>query len=153
MKKIFLFLVASLLTVTLSNCSSDETTNPAPTETTTGVTVKVNGVKKNFPNIEIIQEPWSENGVSYIDLHVFSKNPDDPTEYIYFGVGKGDTGIGQIWSLSYFKDNTQYSIPDTEVSSEMLINVDKRIKGTFSVAASSKGIYPALTEGNFDISY
>jgi len=160
MKKTILFMLASLLIVTLCNCSSsnNDSDSVPPTPTVTkGVSVKIDGVQKIFSQVEITQQPWEDNGVPKVDLHVKAINPDDDTEIIYFGIGKGDIGEDQLWAFVYEKGGTQYSVGEDEGDPKLFnattINIEKRIAGTFSGAVMANEVNHVLSDGIFDITY
>ena len=143
-------MMTTLLIVSLYYCSSDSSSTPTATKS---VSVKIDGVQKNFSKVEITQEPWTENGVPRIDLHVTAMNPDDNTEYVHFGIGKGDIGEDQLWDFAYVKNGTEYPVGQAGLYSATTINIEKRIVGTFSGGVSSNGVNHVLSDGIFDIQY
>src|SRR5437868_4396883 len=136
-------------------CSDENNTStppppPPPPVATTGVTVKINGLPQSFSKVDIIQTPVEENGIPRVDIHVTAANPNDETEYIQFGVGKGDIGQDQIWAFIYVKNGTLYEIGDAGLANEVTTNADNKIVGAFAGTVTANSENLILTDGIFN---
>jgi hypothetical protein len=154
MKKIFLFMLASLIIFSFSNCSGDsDSKSTTVPNSTKSVSLKVDGVQKIFSRVDITQEAWSDDGVPKVDLTIVATNPENDGEYIVFGIGKGDIGENQLWNFVYVNEDIEYIPGETELSSATTINIEKRLQGTFSGSVTSDGNNHVLSDGIFDITY
>jgi hypothetical protein len=165
MKKIFLLILTSILVVPFISCSKDSSSS-TPTAKAS-VSASIDGVQRIFSKIQVIQTPWTDTitGVRHVDLHITAMNPDDNTEYVHFGIGKGDIGENQLWDFGYVRNGTGYIIDDpggtdTQLYDITTINIEKRVVGSFNGRVTSKDSITGavkkvlvFTNGIFDISY
>ena len=148
MKKIYLFILALFLTLFLVACTSDGQSN----KPISNLTMKVGGVVKNFTAITVKEVPYSD----YTDLIITARNNENPTEYVTFGLGKGDIGIGHTWGFEYTLNGIYYSeaLGGNGINSTVVINESNKLTGTFSgTVTSSENIILELTQGAFSITY
>jgi hypothetical protein len=135
MKKLFLFVSAVALTVSLNSCSSDSGSG-------TSLSMKVGGVKKSFKT-----EAYSVFGTTFVEGYI--GNIDSPTESIYFTVNSG-TGANKISNFSY--DNATDSYSPGTLTSDVTTNTASSVKGTFSATLgpdTTAGADVVITEGTF----
>ena len=148
MKKTFLFLLATSLTLFLCACSNDGDSG----KPISNVSMKVGGVVKNFSSITVKEVPYAD----YTDLIITARNNEDPTEFVTFGLGKGDIGPGSAWGFEYTLNGIYYSeeLGGNGINSTIVINESNKLTGTFSGAVtSSENVILELSQGAFDITY
>ncbi|MET0758848.1 MAG: hypothetical protein ABWZ56_00395 [Flavobacterium sp.] len=148
MKKIFLFMLVSLLTLSLNSCSKDNDSTPAGSS----LTMKVGGVQKTFNTITVNEIPYDD----YVDLIITASNNGSTSEFVTFGIGKGDMGAGHSWGFEYTLNDVVYTEGDVirTISSNATANSDNKLVGTFSgTVTSGDNATIELSQGSFDISY
>lgn len=148
MKKTFLFLLATSLTLFLCACTNDGDSG----KPISSVTMKVGGVVKNFSKITVKEVPYAD----YTDLIITARNNEDPTEFVTFGLGKGDVGTGNSWGFEYTLNGIYYSeeLGGGGINSTIVINESNKLTGTFSgIVTSSENVILELSQGTFDITY
>ncbi|GGB79704.1 hypothetical protein GCM10007424_19850 [Flavobacterium suaedae] len=159
MKKIFLLLTVTVLSLTTTSCSSDDSS-----ETTTSgsyIKYKVDGVQKTLNNISV--EINSDFGYNY--LEIIGQNGNDITEKLGFALDIDEENNNSIETVEenylqiyyeyaglYYEHGGAASTYDYETE----IFTDERIKGNFTgiLEASTNGSesqYKTFTEGSFDI--
>ena len=145
MKKLFLFLAISTLTISLNSCSKDSTDSSTPTTSST-FKCKVNGVQKTFGTNTFLASN-EVNVVAYIG------SKETSTENIWITVDENSTPNG---SFIYFDVVKQY-YPTSNFVLKITNNntTTKTIEGTFSgtVNVLSTTETKSLTEGVFNIKY
>lgn len=161
MKKIFLFIATATLAFSMNSCSSDDNSdsnNGGGNETTIGGTlsVKIDGVQKNFNNVIVNAAPYDMPGnPDLILLDVTASTAGNSSEYINFQIFKGRTGANSFFlDLQYTLNNVTYR---DEVSSITQINSNNALKGTFNGEVegyiNNAWVIKTLTEGKFDVKY
>ncbi|WP_293896512.1 hypothetical protein [Flavobacterium sp.] len=137
MKKLFLFVSAVALTVSLNSCSSDSGGGSS-------MSMKVGGVKKSFKTVA-----YSSAGTT--SVYGYIGNIDTPTESVDFNVEAG-TGADKITGFYY--DNTTDSYSPVTFTSNVTKNSASSVKGTFSgtLEPFSGGTNVVITEGTFSSS-
>lgn len=141
-------MLVTSLTLSLNSCSKDDNSTP----TGNSVTMKVGGVEKTFNTVVVNQVPYDD----YIDLIITASNNGSTTEFVSFGISKGDTGAGHSWGFEYTLNGMLYSEGEaiSTVSSNATTNSDNKLIGTFSgTVTSSENVSLDLTQGSFDITY
>jgi hypothetical protein len=118
MKKIFLFVAAAALTVSLNSCSKDDDNGSSKS-----VSFKVDGVSKKF-KVESAETAGTLFVTGYIG------NIEEPTESVYFTVESGATGADAITNFNYSNANDDYS--PTTLTSNVTSNSSGKAAGTFS---------------------
>jgi hypothetical protein len=137
MKKLFLFVSAVALTVSLNSCSSDSDGGGS-------LSFKVDGVKKSFKT----------EGVSSVvgtTVYGYSGNAEDPTETVSFNVASG-TGANKVTNLSYQNaDGVNYAFGT--ITSDVTTNSTSSVKGTFAgtLEPFGAGADITITEGSFSV--
>lgn len=134
MKKLFLFVSAVALTVSLNSCSSDS-------DGGSSMSMKVNGVKKTFKT-----EAFSFGGTT--NVYGYIGDIDNPTEQVNFALASG-TG-DKVTGFSY--DNADGSYDATTFTSNVTVNSATSAKGTFSGTVEpfiGAGADLTITEGTF----
>ena len=133
MKKLFLFVSAVALSVSLNSCSSDSGGGSS-------MSMKVNGTKKTFKTVAV-DFGGTTNVYGYIG------NADNPTEEVSFALASG-TG-DKVAGFSY--DNADNSYFDNVFTSNVTVNSATSAKGTFSgtVQPLGAGADLIITEGTF----
>jgi hypothetical protein len=148
MKKSYLFILVTFWMLFLSACSNDlDSGKPI-----SNLTMKVGGVVKNFNNITVKEVPYAD----YSDLIVTARNNENPTEFVTFGLGKGDVGPSNSWGFEYTLNGVFYSEDQgiNGVNSNLTTNESNKLIGTFSGAVtSSENIILELSQGAFNITY
>ncbi|UPT71774.1 MAG: hypothetical protein M0D53_05510 [Flavobacterium sp. JAD_PAG50586_2] len=134
MKKLFLFVSAVALTVSLNSCSSDSDGGGS-------MSMKVNGTKKTFKTI-------AYNSGSVNSVYGYIGNIDTPTESIDFDLA---TGTGdKVINFEYSSDGSNTYI-DGAFTSDVTTNSTSSVKGTFSgtLVKIGGGTDLTITEGTF----
>lgn len=137
MKKLFLFVAAVALTVSLNSCSSDS-------DGGSSMSMKVNGTKKTFKTLAI-----SFGGTTNVFGYIGSI--DNPTEEVSFAIASG-TG-DKVTGFTY--DNATDSYDATTFTSNVTVNSSTKAKGTFSGTVEpfiGTGADLVITEGTFSAS-
>ena len=134
MKKLFLFVSAIALTVSLNSCSSDSDGGAR-------MSFKVDGIKKSFKTFI-----YSFGGTT--SVYGYTGNVDNPTEEVEFDLTTG-TGADKISNFSYYTATNDYS--PVLFSSNVTTNSASSAKGTFSgtVEPFGSGADLVITEGTF----
>lgn len=134
MKKLFLFVSAVALTVSLNSCSSSSGGGSS-------MSMKVGGVKKSFKT-----EAYSVLGTTFV--YGYIGDADNPTESVDFVVNTG-TGANKISNFSY--DNATDSYSPGTLTSDVTTNTASSVKGTFSGTLESftGAADVVITEGTF----
>ena len=148
MKKSYLFILVTFWTLFLSACSNDHDSG----KPISNLTMKVGGVVKNFNNITVKEVPYAD----YSDLIITARNNENPTEFVTFGIGKGDIGPGNSWGFEYTLNGVFYSEDQgiNGINSNTITNESNKLTGTFSGAVtSSENIILELSQGAFNITY
>ena len=139
MKKIFLFLSASAMVLSLNSCSSDDGGGSS-------VSFKVDGVSKSF---KVVSEDFG--GVLFVTGYKGSAS--NPTEFVSFTIESGATGANAITDFSY--ENTTDSYDTTTFTSNVSENANGKVKGTFSgtLEPFEGGSDVVITDGKFSAKY
>lgn len=148
MKKSYLFILVTFWMLFLSACSNDHDSG----KPISNLTMKVGGVVKNFNNITVKEVPYAD----YSDLIITARNNENPTEFVTFGIGKGDIGPGNSWGFEYTLNGVFYSEDQgiNGINSNTITNESNKLTGTFSGAVtSSENIILELSQGAFNITY
>jgi hypothetical protein len=134
MKKLFLFVSAIALSVSLNSCSSDDDGGST-------VSMKVDGVKKNFKTTI-----YSFAGTT--SVYGYTGNVDNPTEEVEFDLATG-TGANKVTNFNYYTATSDYT-PVT-LTSNVTKNDAGSAKGTFSgtLEPFGAGDDVIITEGTF----
>ena len=134
MKKLFLFVSAVALSVSLNSCSSDGGGGSS-------MSMKVDGVKKNFKTVI-----YSFGGTT--SVYGYTGNIDNPTEEVEFDLATG-TGADKVNNFNYYTATNDY-IP-VALTSNVTTNDANSAKGTFSgtVEPFGAGADLVITEGTF----
>lgn len=150
MRRIFLFMLMTALLLSFNSCSDSES-NPLISSGNT-ITMKVGGELKTFNTVVVSQVPYD----SYVDLIITASNSGNPTDFVKFGLGKGDIGEGHSWGFEYSVNGTSFfeSGETSKVNSNITTNGDNKLTGTFSGSVTSvENVRLELTQGSFDITY
>jgi type 1 fimbria pilin len=133
MKKLFLFVSAVALSVSLNSCSSDS-------DGGSSMSMKVNGVKKTFKTTAV-------NFGGTTNVYGYIGNADNPTEEVSFALASG-TG-DKVTGFNY--DNADGSFFDSTLTSDVTVNSATNAKGTFTgnIANISGTSTLTVTEGTF----
>jgi hypothetical protein len=137
MKKLFLFMALTALTISLSSCSKDSGDGSS-------ISFKIDGIKKSFKVIAA-----KTGGVVYVEGYIGSI--DNPTESVSFTMADGTTGTSAITYFSYENATNTY-LPATTITHSVTINSGGSAKGTFSGVLepfSGTGANVTITEGTF----
>jgi hypothetical protein len=140
MKKIFLFLSATALVLSLNSCSSDDDGGGS------SVSFKVDGVSKSF---KVVSEDFG--GILFVTGYKGSVS--NPTEFVSFTIESGATGAGAISDFSY--ESTTESYDATTLTSDVSENANGKVKGTFSgtLEPFEGGSDVIITDGKFSAKY
>ena len=158
MKKLFLFLSLSVLTLSISSCSDDDS-NPT-NNATSYVKFKVNGVQKEFNNV-IVSTGTPEDGT--VLLSIIASESENSEESISFELYQGETGGAEVnveWRYQigdkvYVEDLLSNNIP-LQIDHLIQVNNIEKLSGTFSGEFSRYEMQQGLdileiTEGTFNI--
>ncbi len=148
MKKSYLLILVTFWILFLSACSNDRDSG----KPISNLTMKVGGVVKNFNNITVKEVPYAD----YSDLIITARNNENPTEFVTFGLGKGDVGPSNSWGFEYTLNGVFYSEDQgiNGINSNITTNESNKLIGTFSGAVtSSENIILELSQGAFNITY
>ena len=158
MKKLFLFVSAIALTVSLNSCSkSDSSSSVGGT-----ITMKINGTSKTF-NTVVVDEHVYYAGTTdeYTELTATGIVGTDATEYVTFTTDKGVLGSDAIYSFEYYKNGqTYYSYGGGGFAANVTTNnTSKKLIGSFSGilngndSTTGDPITVSLTNGTFNVQY
>jgi len=145
MKNLFLFLLATSLTIT--SCSSDDSSNSSNV-----VKAKINGVSKTFTNIAVTEQEYTDGGFTYTDVTVTAALSSEPTKLIQFVAEKGITGTDASWSFIYNDNDTFYEKTPT-FTTTVIESSETKLKGTFAGSMSDGTQTIVVTGGSFNITY
>jgi|GEM_PF-5575363 hypothetical protein len=146
MKKIFLF--AAAFATVLTSCSDDDSSSNGGSNAP--LTVKINGTQKNFTNVEVDLTGQRVTVVAMSTSH---------SEILSFETDLGYTGEDHIFYVEYMKDNKIYYETETGTTSNVEVNTEHLLKGTFSSTLETfddNGENPetlTLTNGKFNLPY
>ncbi|WP_395045604.1 hypothetical protein [Flavobacterium sp.] len=153
MKKLFLFITVSVLTLSISSCSKDDAT-PSIGGT---VTLKINGTAKTFNTVVVDEQVYEAGTVDeYTELTVTAAIGSSTTEIITFYVDQEDLGSGAINGFSYSNGSTLYTSFSSTLNTNVTTNsTGKKLAGNFSGTLTdfNTGNSVAITEGSFNIQY
>ena len=169
MKKLLLFVSLTAMALSFNSCSDDDskkTDNPTTEELGGTLTMKVDGVQKNFNNVVIDQDVY-DNGA--VELTVTASENGNTAEFITFSLYKEELGADATYNWSYTKNNVKfetnwrYNDVQPQISAIVQTNSGNKLKGSFS---GSIGRYTynensqepefelfQITEGSFDATY
>jgi len=150
MKKVFLFIAAAALTLSLNSCSKDAVVSTIEAVVTNGtLNFKINGTAKTFKTVN------GNNTSSGITILATNGTTETAT---FSTTGYDKTGadvydkVSFIYKLGdvYYNDtNSNLTFNVTENSS-----TTKTLKGTFSgTVLDGDGASHTITEGTFDLKY
>jgi len=143
MKNLFLFLLATSLTIT--SCSSDDSSNSSNV-----VKAKINGVSKTFTTITVTEQEYTDGGFTYTDVTVTAALSSEPTKLIQFVAEKGITGTDANWSFIYNDNDTFYEKTPT-FTTTVIESSETKLKGTFAGSMSDETQIIVVTGGSFNI--
>lgn len=137
MKKLFLFLAVTALTLT--SCSKDDDNNVVGNS----ITLKVDGTSKSFGNITAAE------AFGFVVITGYNGPAEDPTESITISIESGETG--NVANITYYDENDDYF---GDLTTNVTTNTTGTAIGTFSGTLEgfdSPNI--TITEGSFDVKY
>jgi len=146
MKKIFLF--AAAFAAVLTSCSDDDSSSNGSSNAP--LTVKINGAQKNFTNVEVDLTGQRVTVVAMSSNH---------SEILSFETDLGYTGDDQVFYVEYMKDNKTYYETETGTNSNVEVNTEHLLKGTFSSTLETfddngeNAQTLTLTNGKFNLPY
>ncbi len=141
MKKLFLFVSAVALTVTLNSCSSDSDGGGK------SITFKIGGVSKSFSTIIAAEA----SGVVFVTA--YNGTSTDPGESVQFTINSGETGANKVTNFSYTSPGGN-DFEGNPLTSNVTTNSGSSVIGTFS--GTLEGVSSSdliMTDGNFSVSY
>ena len=145
MKKIFLLVAISTLTISLNSCSKDNADSSTPTTNGT-FKCKVDGVQKTFGTNTFL-------AANMVNVVAYIGSKETSTENIWLTANENST---TIWDFIYVDVVKQFT-PTSNFVLTITNNstTTKTIKGTFSgtVKNLTTGATKTLSEGVFDINY
>ncbi|GGB79723.1 hypothetical protein GCM10007424_19870 [Flavobacterium suaedae] len=150
MKKFFLLLTVTVLSLSITSCSGDD--DSGSTASGSYVKFKVDGVQKNFTNISI-EEP---NDYSAIIITAQNGNNISEIVEIEINVNEDDNSLEELY-FSYYEGDAVYYFAgaNTSFNYETELYTMDRVKGVFTgVLGNYNGEemqYRTFTEGSFDI--
>ena len=161
MKKLFLLLTVTVLSLSITSCSDDDsapTNNGGNNEET--VSFKINGIQKTFEHIVVN----TENIDSEVVLTIIASENNETNEFITFQLYQDETGGAEVdteWRY-YDADNKIYE--EGGFNNEEVIQIDHNITennseklsgtflGTLSRYEQEEGLMLLeITEGIFNI--
>lgn len=145
MKNLFLFLLATSLTIT--SCSSDDNSDSSNV-----VKAKINGVSKTFSTIAVTEQEYTDGGFTYTDVTVTAALSNEPTKLFQFVVEKGITGTEASWYFIY-NDNDVFYEKIPGFTTTVTESTETKLKGTFSGSMSDGTQSIVVTNGSFNITY
>jgi hypothetical protein len=152
MKKLFLFVAASALAVSLNSCSGDDSSS----STGGSITAKINGTTKTFDNVVVNEESFpNEDGGTYTELTVTGTIGNSASELITFSLEKGDVGSEAVWSFNYTANGQTY-YDNGQLNTVVQTNsASGKLKGNFSGTLQSGNSATTITiaDGSFNFSY
>ncbi|GGB79714.1 hypothetical protein GCM10007424_19860 [Flavobacterium suaedae] len=160
MKKIFLLLTVTVLSLSITSCSDDDsapTNNGGNNEET--VSFKINGIQKTFEHIVVN----TENIDSEVLLTIIASENNEANEFITFQLYQDETGGAEVdTEWRYYDANKVYE--EGGFNNEEAIQIDQtitennseKLSGTFSGTLSRYEqeaglILLEITEGTFNI--
>ncbi|MES2411503.1 MAG: hypothetical protein V4535_08680 [Bacteroidota bacterium] len=142
MKKLFLFVSAVALTVTLNSCSSDDEDGGD------SISFKIGGVTKSFNTIVAAE------GGGTVFVSAYNGTASDPGESVSFTIPSGETGANRVDNFSYTSPGGN-DFTGNPLTSDVTTNSGSLVKGTFSGTLDG-GVSTSdlvMTDGKFDITY
>lgn len=152
MKKLFLFVSLSVLSLTFSSCSGDDdtaTVNTAPGGT---LTFKYDGVSKSF-NTTVVDQDDEGNGDIWLTV---TASDGSPSNLVSFSLYQGDLGVNAVYPHTYqFRLAGDFFRAQESFSSVVTESDSHHIKGTFAgtIYLDSNGATHNITDGAFDVRY
>lgn len=153
-------LLPALVFFLLLSCSKDDDSEPGiipvpvPPAATSFLKATIGGTQYTFDKFVVETQTVVEPDYTYVDLKVTASIVDDPTKEIIFNLEQDVPGNETVYYF-YIKDNEIEYDQGTAFSTNVTLNADKRIIGTFSGTLGnfddSQSI--ELQNGSFDISY
>lgn len=156
MKKLLLPLVAVLA----FGCSSDKDESPQivlPPSTNT-LKATINGTAYTFDKIIVETQTITDEGYTYVDLHVTASINGDETRSIEFNCEQNVAGTeSTYWFYAYHDFDFDYDYEETDVTfaNNITINSDRRLVGTFSGTLDNyeNTEQITITNGSYDLTY
>ncbi|OIQ21643.1 MAG: hypothetical protein BM557_02265 [Flavobacterium sp. MedPE-SWcel] len=149
MKKLFLFLTVSILTLSISSCSDDDS-NATPNNSTyiaTGsVTINIDGNLLTYNNIII-----TSNGAS--DINITASQDGSSSEFLTFSTTLGNVGAGVINNLQIVSADYEQIVGYT---SNTQINGNNTLQSLFTAELITPGggfDNPVTGQGTINIAY
>jgi predicted small secreted protein len=140
MKKIFLFLAVSAMTLSLTSCNKDDGGGNS-------ITLKVDGVSKSFSTIAATESNGTVLVVAY------NGPAQSPTDQITISMDTADTGTDAA-NVTYSNSTNDYFESNT-FTTNVSKNAGKNVVGTFSgpMTPFTGTTNIVVTEGKFNVSY
>lgn len=154
-KKIIFPFIALLL---LLSCSKDDDSTPDITPIPTVpsfLKVTIGGTPYKFDKFVVETQTVVEPDYTYVDLTVTASMRNDETKEITFSLEKDVPGAETIYYFYLFNGSEYDTDHDGAFNTNVTINSNKRIIGTFSgTLGNFNGLETIeLQNGSFDISY
>jgi hypothetical protein len=146
MKKIFLFMTVTFLSLSLNSCSKSSSSDDGGGGGANTITCKIAGASKSFT-------ATTTSSGGFVVIYGYTGNQADPTETITLAMQSGATGTNKINSISYM-NAAGASYAADPITSNVTTNSATAAAGTFSGTLTSfdAGADLTLTNGSFSVS-
>ncbi len=147
MKKFFLFITVTFLSLSLNSCSKSSSSDDDGGGGANTITCKVAGVSKSFT------ATTSSSG-GYVIIYGYTGPQADPTETLLISMQAGATGANKIDSISYM-NAAGASFDGDPITDNVTANSATAAAGTFSATLTpfDAGSNLSLTEGSFSVTF
>lgn len=143
MRKLILLAVLTTFSLSISSCSSDDSSSP---DEDSSITLTVDGTTKTFDTV--VTTDYSEMGQVRVTASIGS-NTSEIIELIAY---KEQLGAHAIFSFEYTLNGVKYNGNSLTILTE--VNSGNKLKGSFSGALSnSPDNIKNVTDGTFAIKY
>ncbi len=152
-------LLPALVFFLLLSCSKDDDSDPGiipvPIPAVPSfLKVTIDGTQYTFDRFVVEQHTVVEPDHSYVDLKVTATIVADPTKQIIFNLEQNVPGTETVYYFYINNNEVEYDV-NTTFSTNVTVNANKRIIGTFSGSLDNFDASQTieLQSGSFDISY
>lgn len=158
MKKLFLFLTLSSLSISLNSCSGDDS-NDSVNPANSTLSMKVNGTVKTYNTVAVSQD---DQGNGDVYLTVTASQAGSPNDLVNFSTYVGETGIYAIYQFEVIYNGQAFNAGfggNGNLNNNVIVNSNNRLQGTFSGTITRYNNQTQqeetinVTEGSYNIVY
>ena len=153
MKKLFLFVSAVVLTVSLNSCSKSDSGSSIGGK----ITFNIGSQTKTFNTVVVNQEVFNGGTASeYTELTVIGTTGTSSTESVTISLYKTDVGANAISYFEYYDGVDSFADQNGTFHTNVTTNnSSKKLIGTFSgtINGPANGSPIGITNGSFNVQY